>query len=753
MLQHRWPSRILSGARRAGSPIQAAPRRVVGARSARLAPAFAATIVGTAFIAWHSVRVGDWAVMTDELLYSKLAIAIGESGSPIPSVHGEYFGALGQLYPLLLAPLFAIFDVPTAFRVAHGLNAAIMASAAIPIYLLARIALTRAWAGAVALAGVVTPWTVLAGFLMSDVVAFPAFLWATLAIVQTVVRPGRRADAFALLALTAAVLARTQFLALVLVLPLAVVGHELGYTAACRGGRRALLEAARTAVARHRVLVGASVLGAAGALLIAAFGSLAGLLGNYAVTVTEGSLLPSGVWSSAVEHLDAVALGIGVVPLLLGSAWALGTVVRPAGKDLHGLAVVIVLVVPALSLQAASYDLRFGETAIVRDRYLFYVAPLLLVAALAGLLERRQRTLLLLLLLATTAAFAWTVRWYDFHVVEPFTTDSPVSLLNERVVEHAGGLTPATFVALAALMLGGALVAARAVVSDTVLAGAFVAFVLLFGTVATHDAFARVLASTGPSGRQLTATPGSDESWIDPVLPDGSVAGIVPFPLADDWATSAVRWWDVEFWNRSVRRAYVGANGTFSYTPFPVDDLVVDPLRGRVLTAGEAPDYVVVATSDVRFRLAGPRRAARHGLELLELERPARAEWATRGLQVDGWLRPRRPARVRAFARPGAPSEIVALDVVLKAPPTEGISYRIGPEAAVREASAPADAAVVERVELCVPARGYADARIVAAAAGVMPGPPLGPEIQAPRAVGARVESITLQRTGSPCPD
>jgi hypothetical protein len=96
-------------------------------------------------------RVHEWVVMTDELLYAKLATAIGQSGSPLPTLHGVHVGFLGVVYPILLAPFYGSLDPPSAFTAAYVLNAVLMASAAAPAYLLARRVLARPWALAAAL--------------------------------------------------------------------------------------------------------------------------------------------------------------------------------------------------------------------------------------------------------------------------------------------------------------------------------------------------------------------------------------------------------------------------------------------------------------------------------------------------------------------------------------------------------------------------------------------------------------------------
>ena len=120
-----------------------------------------------------SSRIRDWGVMTDELLYVKLAISAATRHSPLPVVHGQVVGTINQLYPLLLAPFFGALDDPGAFRAAHILNAPLMASAAIPAYLLARRLVDKRAALAVALLSVVVVWMVLTGFLM--IVSLPLF--------------------------------------------------------------------------------------------------------------------------------------------------------------------------------------------------------------------------------------------------------------------------------------------------------------------------------------------------------------------------------------------------------------------------------------------------------------------------------------------------------------------------------------------------------------------------------------------------
>jgi hypothetical protein len=101
--------------------------------------------VGAGLAVWFSGRIRDWSVMTDELLYAKLATTIGETGSPLPEIHGSRVSTINQLYPLLIAPLFGSLAPSAAFRASHVLNAVVMASAVFPVYLLGRQVLPRSW--------------------------------------------------------------------------------------------------------------------------------------------------------------------------------------------------------------------------------------------------------------------------------------------------------------------------------------------------------------------------------------------------------------------------------------------------------------------------------------------------------------------------------------------------------------------------------------------------------------------------------
>ena len=108
----------------------------------------------------------------DEVGYTHLAMGIAHSVSPITFRDG---GAqrLNQLYPLLIAPIWGLFGNVTAFRIAHVWNVLLMATAAIPTYLLARELVRARWAAYLAAALVaLTPWVTLSLAELTEVAAF-----------------------------------------------------------------------------------------------------------------------------------------------------------------------------------------------------------------------------------------------------------------------------------------------------------------------------------------------------------------------------------------------------------------------------------------------------------------------------------------------------------------------------------------------------------------------------------------------------
>lgn len=679
-------------------------------------------LVAAVLLAALCSRVADWAVMTDELLYERLAISFAD-GSLLPTLHGERVDVFAVLYPLLLAPVFAVVDLPDAVRVAHGLNGVLLASAAVPTYLLAReLRLGRLSLLAASLFAVAVPWTVIGGFVMTEAAAYPAALWAFLAIQRAVVSPSPRRDAVALGAIGLASLARPHLAALGLVLVLAVLLHETRF-------RRW----------REHVLVLAVAIAA---LLVLAL-SGGGVLGSYAPVLAEGELLSVDAVRLAVEHVNVTAVAVGLVPLLLGGGWAVAALVRPsAAAERLGFAATASSAVVVLALVAGSVVERFGLGLEVKDRYFFYVAPLLFLATACAVDDARPRVVGVL---ALTAIFVLTVGLEDFAPVFGVNVDSPASSTHEAMTRLGNelGVAPAELMSIVGGLLGAALFLALRRPRRRALAPVVLGGVLAFVVAESAYTWDRLFASSGPSGRPLASAQPPQLSWIDAAVPAGSVA-MLPYSVGQEWYPSAVAWWDTEFWNARVDRAYM-LGGYFTYTPesFPRARLSVDPRSG--LIEQRAPDYVVRTTLDARLRPAGIAAAVGSEFELIDVAIPFRAEWLTLGLDPDGWTRLGR----RAFLRIFPPTGGVVVTLTLNAPEVdEPLGVAVGP---ITLRLGPTESREIS-FQTCVGERGYVDTEITTTAfttvRAVATTPPYSSRF---RKVGVRLSRIQAVPTGLAC--
>jgi hypothetical protein len=660
-------------------------------RSPRLTPLWLAALwlALAAGLGALTAQVKDWYVMTDELLYERLAISVGQLHSPLPHIHDELIGNVNQLYPLLLAPLFAGRLVPDALQDAHVLNAIVMSSVCIPTFLLCvRVTRNTRVAFAAAALSVCVPWIALSSFVMTEALAYPVFMWTMLALHQAVTSPSARADALLLVAGCLAILSRTQFAVLLIVAPLALLLDTFS---------------PRALVARHRILAVVYALLGLAALVLLALGRLSDVLGTYSVTA-EGNLVPSDTPRSLLEHLAPIGLGLGIVPFILGVAWLLTPLARERTREQRAFACVAVVTVLALLFEVTSYDLRFGAGRL-HDRYFFYVVPLVLVACAAMCLERPWRRWTLVAsgaLLALAFSFLSVVSYRKFNV------DSPVAFLNESLLDLGGSEQGAQ------LLLGAAAIVATLLL----LAGRRIALLLVVVGVAvtlaeTGGAFTRLLTHDGTSGRPITLDQGVVFDWLDRRLGTDGQVTMIPYPLLPgNYWENVSYWWNVEFWNASVRRAVIYEDA-FTGTPdtFPTTDLSFDRATGR---ASNSPDGLVAqAVAETRFHLAGKVLDEDRGVSLVQPDRPWRASWLSLDLYRDGWTIPKVQARVRIFAAPnqeGTQRRYVTISA--KVPhDVEPRPFTIRSNAGEWQADTGSTGTSMQ-VSACVPARGFADVRV-----------------------------------------
>ena len=565
-----------------------APRRLARGIVRLELPLLALWLVLATGLAAITGRVVDWFVMTDELLYERLAISVSRLHSPLPHVHGDLIPNASQLYPLLIAPAFAHGYVPASLHSAHILNAFVMTSAVIPAFLLTRsVTHRRSAAYLVALLSVCVPWIVFSSFLLTEVAAYPAFIWAVLALHRATVAPRVSNDALALAGIGLATFARTQFFVLVLVLAPAILIEEIAFA---DGGTRwaRTRSGVREAVARHRLLAGFYAFGTVAVIVLSAAGRLSSTVGTYAQAV-EGNPFPAHFIPSLAEHVSAIALALAVLPFVVGAAWLVAGLVGASSRERRAFAAVGTLTIVVLAIEVTSFDLRFGG-GVVRERYFFYVVPIVLAAFAGALCDKRWPRWSLLVPLPVILYGFWHSGLPQY---PKLNIDTPVSTLHDELLKLVHTHRAAHVTLLAGTILLTALFVEASILRQACIRGRGPR-VACRRRAAARDAV-RLPASLCRRRDSRQATHPRPRSGVRLRRPhrraERARVTMVPYPVryADYWAGVGF-WWDMEFWNKSVDRA-AHLPGMFEWTPstFPKLRLHFDPRTGA---ANRSPTHV-----------------------------------------------------------------------------------------------------------------------------------------------------------------
>jgi hypothetical protein len=685
----------------------------------------------------------DWFDSTGEMRYQRLAASIARTHSLVPRIHGELVESWAQLYPALIAPVFHHDYGPQDVDAAHLVNAWVMSSACIPAFLLARRVLRKPWAAyLVAVLTLCVPWVIYTNMLFTEVAAYPAFLWAAFLMHRSISAPSRRNDILALAGIALAFFARTALLTLAFVLPLAILAFELR--------RRSLRDALR----RHDLLVVAYILLALGAIALVAVDRFSRIVGIYSVYTEQANPLTSGYLGSLSEHYATFALGVGILPFLFGTAWMIDTVVRaprdPGAQAFAWLGLLLVIVIP---VSVTSFDVVYN-LSFVHDRFFVYLVPLLLIGTVGAIVDQRLRvwTLLPPLLVVVCGYVTGAIPAFTWSQFEQMNVDTPASFLYRPLADLMGGLGGARALLVAttlAIAVAGAFLSRRPV---RVLA---LAYTMLCLPLLTGYVIDRYFSENSWSGRSVTTQARGSLDWVDAAVGSDAEVTIVPYPVSSDWFASQQYWRDLEFWNRSVARdVRFPSADVFDYNGLWFPGLIprFDPRTGA---ADDTPTrYAIQSDAETRFRISGPAVAGPSAF-LIDAERPWRLDWATTGLYVDGWTKPRTTAQIRIYPSRGQRgSETRYLTVGLRAPAGTPVRrVTIDSNVSTWRGAIPANGSVTRQVTVCVPARRATDVQLSTPEVSAIPGDPRSlSTIAEARAGGLQVSQIALaDEVGGPC--
>jgi hypothetical protein len=567
----------------------------------------------------HAARVPDWAwlagivvasaalrvwlvrampapfVFVDELIYAELARSLADAGTF--AVRGVATSGYSILYPALLAPAYGLVDaLPSAYAVAKATNAVAMSLAAVPAWLLTRRVAGRRTSLLCAAIAVAVPSMAYTATLVTENLFYPLALLFAWTLVRVLARPSPGRIAVLAAALVAALATRSQALGFVAATVLAPFLLAL------------LRRDARVLRPFAPLLAGIAGLGLAVVLAQIARGrSLSGLLGAYSV-VGEGSYDLGNVLRFWLWHVEELTLYVAVVPVvaLVALLWRASTL--PARVQEH-LAATVAMIATS-TLVVAAFASRFAADR-VQDRYLFFLAPLL-VAVLAAWVELGAPRPLVPLAVGSAVALGLVVAFpYVRFIGEPAKSDTfglvPLWTVNEHLV--AGSYRATVLVVALALVALLALVPARwAILVPVVLLGVFVVLSRPVWS-GPHG----VLRSG--EGALFQGIRGVERGWIDERVPPRHEVAVLWTGRADRFTVN-----QNEFFNRQVGHVYYTSGptaGGIGETPVRVDahGLVRTPSGGTVdapyalLDGSVTPDGEVVARDDLGttlWRLHGP---------------------------------------------------------------------------------------------------------------------------------------------------
>ncbi len=650
-----------------GTP-EAAPRRPLTQRLSPTRRDVLLIVVPVALIALiyviYALRVGNF--QNDEEEYLTVARYVAAHFPGAIWLSSLFARGTQRLDPIILALPFALMRGPGAFQLAHVIQCLLFVSTAVPCFLLARRAgLARTASIFAAVLCIVVPWAVVATSYLAECLAYPVYAWVLYATWNTITRPSLRNDVLTLLALVVAVFSRTAMLALLPILPLAIVWHEWTWglrDTAWRRRPRALL---RRVWSTHRLLSALVALGVF-ALLLDSLGLLPGrglatLTGDYTVPKLEPLFT---LLDRYREYMSRMATGTGLIALALALPWLVTTLARPRDGARHALAVVC-----ALGLVAILFSLL---QAPADERYLLYSAVPISLACAASLSQlarggRLRAGAALGVLAGTAAVIAVTASAVWPAPANPYDYFSyPSAIFYERVLLgrasevslplihlSAGALLA---LALVIVMAAWALITWR--VRDAARPAALLLGVAVLALCGVQTAYALRKFTTGAGG----GPPAAERSWVDEHVSSSARVGALAVGLGETPAYVPI-WRSTEFWNTSVEQdVSFGPPGSLPFPPGsePVH-LKIQPGSGLLSAVGgpltmtpiAPPDWLLIpAQATNRIVIAG--RIVAHAsyvpLELERVSKPARALWEITYTSPEGFLTSGQTAYATVFS-------------------------------------------------------------------------------------------------------
>jgi hypothetical protein len=563
--------------------------------------AFAALALLTLYFVEAWVRKTPW-VFTDELEWSQISRAINATGHP--ARRGQHVN-FKSIYAYLIAPCWWIHSTATAYAVIKYLNAVVMALAAVPTFLLARMLVSRRTAAVVAVLSVLIPGMSYAASIVPEVLAYPWYALCSWLIVRALTRKGR---GMVLLAVAASLIAITVRSPQFFTVPasFAIAAAALWVT-----GPRG--RAMRASWSRSDTLGAITLL--VGALML--FNRV--VLQHVHEWQSSTEFGKARMVDLGLKAAQALVIGMGILPLLGGLA-SLHLPERRGAPAYRAFAAYLASSILCISLYTAvkATALSAVFATLIEERNMIYLSPLLL---LGTALVFEARRIDWRIVAAGTAFVVFLVLAKQPNLYWPYF-EAPGFAILHIPKEHLGwgmpGLRAALLVVVGLSVLALVFRRARGVAPAVAVLGA--AWMLTAEISATT-------ASVVYANRFLDNLP-THLDWIDratnrqPTTYLGQFADVDPDGI-----------WFTEFWNRGVQRVdTLDGSG-----PGPGPSFMPSLVRADGLLSGLGDVPYVVSDNGVTLQGTVVARGTPTQLVLYQRHGPWRLLDEEQQVYTDGW--------------------------------------------------------------------------------------------------------------------
>jgi hypothetical protein len=580
----------------------------------RVQPAVPLLVVYFAFAALYAWQASERPVptiFTDESELGQLSRAIAETGEP--ARRGVPYGST-SLVAYFIAPVWWLGSTTASYEAAKLLLLLAMTATVFPAFALARMVVPYWYAVGVAAAAVAVPALAYSPILVEEPLAYPLSTLSLWLIARVLVRPTWGRVALAAGVSGVAAMTRTQLSVLFVVLALGLLwlAWDSGR------GRRWRSEWSRWDWA------GAITLAVGSAFVFASTVSSFSLSWRNTTVAFKDRIWEHATWSTG-----ALAIGIGVLPLLVG----LAALARPKdeARDPHMRAFVVTCVAALVTFVwyagiKGAYISTIFSTLVV-ERNLIYLAPVLLAATalafargLAHWWAIAGAAVVTLYVVAGTPLRLDQYPYYEAHGLA-------IAALANRELSWPEGRIEAALVVVCLLALAAA-VALRLLPprSRAFTAATATAATAVLAWSLTTQVYAA--ASERDLSQRIAGNLTEPYDWVDRATGGESVV-VLAQQISDPTGIQLT-----EFFNPSIKKLW-SLDGTISRAGGPILTPDLGATDGTLTPSPETEYVLAVNGVEVDAPIVVPR--GRDALYRIDGQ-PIRLKAALTGVESDGWM-------------------------------------------------------------------------------------------------------------------